>query len=213
LPDKGFHGIKKILIFALMKELSLDQLLFLFFNGSHSPFFDWLMSLASNAFTWVPVYLAGIFILLRILKFMNPSSFVSNSSLVLISVLIIVLICYQWLPPVFQYFVNRQRPCYDADLSSAIHTVGDVCTDRYGFFAFRACTVFALSTFLCFAFHETFKWMKLLLILWAIFVSYSRIYLGAHYPVNVMVSAFAGILTGYLAYRMYSYIKESVLVI
>jgi undecaprenyl-diphosphatase len=196
-----------------MKGLSLDQLLFLFFNEKHSPFFDWLMSLASNALTWIPVYLFGLFILLRILKFMNPSSFISNSSLVLFSLLVIVLICYQWLPLVFPYFVNRIKPCYDVDLSSVIHTVGDVCGDKYGFYAFRPCTVFALSTFLCFAFHETVKWMKLLLILWAIFVSYSRIYLGAHYPVNVVVSALSGIFIGYMAYRAYNYIKDSVLVI
>jgi undecaprenyl-diphosphatase len=66
---------------------------------------------------------------------------------------------------------------------------------------------------MCLAFNETFKWVKVLLILWAIFVSYSRIYLGAHYPVNVMVSACSGVLIGYLGFRIYYYIKDSILVI
>jgi undecaprenyl-diphosphatase len=196
-----------------MKALSLDQLLFLFFNGKHSPFFDWIMVMASNALTWIPVYFVGIFILLRVLKFVSPAYFISNASLVIVSLLAIILICYQWLPLVFPHFVNRLRPYYDADISSAVHIVGNVCEKKYGFYTFRACTVFALSTFLCFAFHETFRWMKLLLILWALFVSYSRIYLGAHYPVNVVVSALSGVLIGYLAYRAYNYIKDSVLVI
>lgn len=196
-----------------MKSLSADQVLFLYFNKNHSPFFDWIMSMASNAVVWIPVYLIGILILLRVLKFVNPVSFISNFSLVLISILTIVLVCYEWLPPVFAHFISRLKPCYDSDLSAVIHTVGDVCEDKYGFYAFRACTVFALSTFLCFAFNETFKWLKVVLIFWALFVSYSRIYLGAHYPVNVVVSALSGVFIGYVAYRIYYYIKDSILVI
>jgi undecaprenyl-diphosphatase len=196
-----------------MKSLSIDQFLFLYFNGNHSPFFDRIMSLASNGVTWIPFYLLGIFILLRILKFVNPSYFISNFLLIVISLGAIVLICYQWLPLVFPHFVSRLTPCYDNDISSAIHTVGNVCVNKYGFYAFRACTVFALSTFMCLAFNETFKWVKVLLILWAIVVSYSRIYLGAHYPVNVVVSACSGVLIGYLGFRIYYYIKDSILVI
>lgn len=196
-----------------MKSLSADQVLFLYFNKNHSPFFDWLMSMASNAIVWIPVYLIGFLVLLKVLKFVNPSSFISNLFLVTISILAIILICSEWLPVVFAHFVNRLKPCYDTDLSFAIHTVGNVCEDKYGFYAFRACTVFALSTFMCFAFDETFKWIKILLIFWAVFVSYSRIYLGAHYPVNIVVSALSGVLIGYIAYRIYYYIKDSVLVI
>jgi undecaprenyl-diphosphatase len=196
-----------------MEALSKDQILFLFFNKHHSPLLDWLMNLASNSIVWLPLYLVGIIILLRLMKSMNPGYFISNFSLVIFSIAAIVLICQQWMPMIFPHFINRIKPCYDDDLSPLIHTVGDVCGDKYGFYAFRAGTVVALSTFLCFSFHESFRWLKGLFIMWAIIVSYSRIYVGAHYPVNVLISALIGFTIGYLAYKTYFYIKESLLVI
>jgi undecaprenyl-diphosphatase len=196
-----------------MNSLSFDQVLFLYFNGNHSPVLDQVMALVSNAASWIPVYLICVIILLRLIKGMNPSNFIVNITLVLFSLLCIYWICFDVLPQVFQHVVNRLKPCYDNDISSFVHTVGDVCADKYGFFAPRACTVFALSTFLCISFHGTFKWAKLFLIAWALVVSYSRIYVGAHYPMNVVVSASAGILIGYLSFRFYFYIKDSLLVI
>jgi undecaprenyl-diphosphatase len=196
-----------------MESLTFDQQLFLSFNKNHSPVLDWLMSLASNALTWIPVYILGFFVLVRVLRFLNPSHYLSNLILVILFLGIDVFICYRALPELFPHFITRVKPCFDVTISSMIHTVGDQCGDKFGFYAFRACTVFALSTFLAFALDSTHKWIKISLILWAIFVSYSRIYLGAHFPVNVFVSALCGILIGYLSYKAYLYIKNSLLVI
>lgn len=196
-----------------MKGLSLDQLLFLFFNQRHSPFFDSVMVYASNAVTWIPVYLIGFFLILRWLKQGSPSYFVINTFLLALSLSGIIFICYECLPVLFPHFISRIKPCYDEDISAAIHIVGDACSDKYGFYAFRACTVCALSTFLCLALKDPFKWIKFLLISWAVVVSYSRIYLGAHYPANVFISGIAGIVIGYTTYKLYHYIKDSVFVV
>jgi undecaprenyl-diphosphatase len=196
-----------------MESLSLDQKLFLSFNKNHSPLLDFLMSLASNALTWIPLYLLVIFIVVRILRFLNPSYYISNTFLILLFLFIDVLICYEALPEIFPHFISRVKPCYDTSIASMVHVVGDECHDKFGFYAFRACTVFTLSTFLAFALDSTFKWLKFALFGWALIVSYSRIYLGAHFPVNVLVSVIAGIAIGYISYRIYFYIKDSVLVI
>jgi undecaprenyl-diphosphatase len=196
-----------------MKSLSTDKVLFLFFNGNHNPFFDVLMSLASNALTWIPFYLLVFFLLVKFLKFLNPSYIITNIFLVVSFLLIDILICYFALPEVFPYLISRIKPCFDTDISSMIHLVGDECNDKYGFYALRACTVFALSTFLAFSLDSTYKWMKIILICWALFVSYSRIYVGAQFPMNVFVSSLLGVTIGYLSYKTYLYIKNSVLVI
>jgi len=196
-----------------MKSLSYEKTLFLYFNGKHSPFFDGAMSMASNSWLWIPIYLIFILILIRTLKVLSLSYIVTNIILVLSCIALLVVISKLLLPSVFELFISRIRPCYDAEISPMIHLVGEKCTKRYGFYTFRSCTAFAISTFFVFLFDETFRWVKFLLMFWAFCVAYSRIYLGAHYPVDVFVSCISGIFLGYLIYRLYYYIKESVLVI
>lgn len=196
-----------------MNSLSFDQLLFQFFNGKHTPFFDWLMVFASNPYTWIPVYFIVVVMLIRALKFLNPSYIVTNVSLIAVCMVLMIFTCMQGLPPVFELFISRVKPCYDEALSSTIRTVGDVCNHKYGFYTFKTGTVFAISTFLWMAFEEQPRWLRFLLIFWALLVSYSRIYMGAHYPVDVLVSALSGAFVGYITYRIYYYIKDSVLVV
>ncbi len=196
-----------------MKELSFEKSLFLYFNGKHSPFFDWLMSMVSNQLISIPVYLIFIFILIRTLKYLNTSYIITNAILVISCISLMVVVSRLVLPTIFEHMVSRLKPCYDSEVSSLMHLVGDKSEHHYGFYAFRACTAFAISTFLIFIFDESFKWVKFLLLVWAFFVAYSRIYLGAHYPADILVSVLSGTLLGYLIYRIYFYIKESVLVI
>ncbi|MCW3083117.1 MAG: putative rane-associated phospholipid phosphatase [Bacteroidetes bacterium] len=196
-----------------MKELSFEKSLFLYFNGKHSPFFDWLMSMASNQFISIPFYLIFIFILVRTLKYLNTSYIVTNTILVLSCISLMIVVSRLVLPTVFEHLVSRIKPCYDSEVSSLMHLVGGKSGHHYGFYTFRACAAFAISTFLFLIFDESFKWVKILLLSWAVFVAYSRIYLGAHYPADVIVSVLSGALLGYLIYRMYFYIKDSVLVI
>jgi undecaprenyl-diphosphatase len=197
-----------------MNSLSIDQVLFLYFNGNHSPFFDQVMALVSNMLSFIPVYLLVFVAFLRILKYVN------YSHITIVAVLIVsfagfeILVCHEWLPTVFSHAINRVKPCYDSQICNSVRMIGDDCSEKYGFFAYRAAIATALSTFLSLLFNEgKTKWFRLVLILWALLVCYSRVYLGAHYPFNVLISAICGVLVGYLSYRFYDYVKNSVLVI
>ena len=193
--------------------IKLDKSLFLYLNGIHSAFFDLIMYWASNMLLWIPVYLFFLLIFQRTLISKSYPYITSKNILIIGFILVDILICVELLPPIFSAFASRIKPCYDPEISSVIHTVGDQCVEKFGFFTYRSCTIFAISTFLFFAFGNSFKWMKFCLIFLAILVSYSRIYLGAHYPLNVLASALLGITIGYLSYRLYFYIKNSVLII
>ena len=196
-----------------MKPLSFEKNLFLYFNGKHSPFFDGVMSLISDPWFFIPFYLVFLFLLVRTLKFLNTSYIITNITWICTCIALLVVISKLVLPSVFEPLVSRIKPYYDSDIASLTHFVGERSEKHYGFFTFRACSAFAISTFLIFLFDESFRWVKLGLAAWAVFVAYSRIYLGAHYPADVIVSTITGIFLGYAIYRVYFYIKESVLVI
>lgn len=196
-----------------MKPLSFEKNLFLYFNGKHSPFFDMLMTVISNPWFFILFYIIFIYLLVRTLKFLNTSYIITNTIWVCTCIAMLVLISTMVLPAVFGHLVSRIKPYYDSEIASLTHFVGVKSDDHYGFFAYRACSAFAISTFLVMIFDETHRWVKILLVSWALFVAYSRIYLGAHYPADVIVSMLSGILLGYLVYRLYFYIKDSVLVI
>lgn len=197
-----------------MNSLSIDQILFLYFNGNHNPFFDQLMPLASNMLSFIPVYLLVFLVFLRFLRYLNYSHISIVAILILSFVGFELLVCMEWLPSVFLHTVKRVKPCYDSEICSSVRILGKTCDAKYGFFAHRAAIAVALSTFLSLLFNEgRAKWIRLPLILWALLVCYSRVYIGAHYPFNVLVSALCGILVGYLSYRFYDYVKNSVLVI
>jgi undecaprenyl-diphosphatase len=192
---------------------SIDKDIFLFLNGNHNSFLDEVMLNIGNVVFWIPVYLIAMFSFARFLNRRKNSYTYANCFLVLFFASAAFLIGWLLLPPAFEKFIVRIKPCYDPDISPFIHLFGDDCSSQFGFFAPRACVSFAISTFLFFAFYNSIRWIKYYLIFWALLVSYSRVYLGAHYPLNIVVSDFTGIIIGYLMYRMYFYVKDSMLVI
>lgn len=197
----------------MYSEWSADKNLFLFLNGKHHPVLDHFMSFSSNFFSCLAIYIILIYISYKFLKKTYNPYLELKIALLFVFLILETILCWGILPSVFPSIINRVAPCHDPEVSSFIHLIGDNCIDKYGFFAQRACLTFAISTFLFYAFADMQKWLKYLLILWALIVAYSRIYLGAQFPLNVLVSSALGLGIGYITYRLYYYINNSVLVI
>ena len=100
---------------------------------------------------------------------------------------------------VFKNNFERLRPCHEASLADIIHTVRDKCGGHYGFISSHASNSFALAVFLSGFIRRRYRYFPLFILIWASVVSYSRIYLGVHYPFDVIVGAIFGSLLGYLA--------------
>jgi undecaprenyl-diphosphatase len=98
----------------------------------------------------------------------------------------------------------RLRPSHEPVLQGLIHLSKAGAGGRYGFVSSHATNAFALLTFLFFALPKNFNWLKWILVFWAILVSYSRIYNGVHYPLDVIAAAILGILLGLLLFKIYS---------
>lgn len=178
----------------------LDQDLFLILNAIHSPWWDKFMVLVSAKLTWVPLY-AFILVLLGI-KY--------RRTLLLIIPIVILLVTAsdQLSVHAFKEVFQRLRPCHEPALAGLVHTVNDKCGGMYGFVSSHAANSFAVAVFSLGLLKK--KWFTVLILFWAALVSYSRIYLGVHYPGDIIGGAILGILLAYGFLTMFRLLDERV---
>jgi undecaprenyl-diphosphatase len=161
--------------------LKWDTQLFLFLNGLHSPVWDPIMIFASGKLTWLPLYLLLIFFIAR--------KYGWKAIWWLLAIALVVVAADQVSVVLFKNALQRLRPCHTPELQNLIHLVGK-CGGQFGFVSSHAANTFGVATFLSLVFSK--RWVTLSLLLWAVFVSYSRIYLGVHFPGDVLCGAIIG---------------------
>lgn len=169
--------------------LAQDESLLVAINGSHSPFGDLLMTLLSNKLVWIPGYLALAYWLSRI--------YPRNAFLLALVVAIpVILLADQSASGILKPWVARPRPCHVPELAGILHLVDNHCGGPYGFASSHASNFFALATYLGWHFRRRMPWMPYLLFGIAGMVGFSRIYLGVHYPGDVLAGMLLGIFSG-----------------
>jgi undecaprenyl-diphosphatase len=174
----------------------IDVHLFLFLNGLHSPFFDWIMWWISNIYTGIPIYLGLIFYFIRRYKWKG----------FYIILLMIFLICItdQGSVQLFKEVFHRLRPCNNPNLAGLVHIVRNHCGGQYGFVSSHASNMFGIAIFT--AMMIKYRWYSIFIISWAVLVSYSRIYLGVHYPGDIIFGGLFGSISGYFIYKLINYL-------
>ncbi|MDQ3193068.1 MAG: phosphatase PAP2 family protein [Bacteroidota bacterium] len=182
----------------LLKQF--DKELFLFLNGIHSPLLDVIMYWFSDKFFWIPFY----FFLLIIIGWKNGF----KSLLILIPVVALVITLSDQLSVhLFKEVFKRYRPCHNEQIKSYVHLVNG-CGGIYGFVSSHAANTFALAIFIGFVLKEKIKFILYIMLLWAFLVSYSRIYTGVHYPLDIIAGALLGITIGMLGFYLYFQISK-----
>ena len=166
----------------------LDTDLFLWFNGHYAFWLDPIMVWVTERNSWFPLYALLIgWIIYRYRK---------RTLGILLTITAAVAIGDQVTSSVLKPLTHRLRPCHVVDLQKLIHPVME-CGGQYGFASSHAATTFALATTLWLLFGKYYHWMKGWF-LWAAIVSYSRIYVAAHYPLDVLTGIGIGVLAGWL---------------
>jgi membrane-associated phospholipid phosphatase len=170
-------------------------------RGLSNPFFDWLLPLMRNRYFWSPVYL---FIIIFCIK-----EYKKKGWLMIGMLLLTFAIGDLTASRIIKYSVGRIRPCNEITLTNEIvHRVP--CGSGYSFPSAHATNHFAIAVFLIFLFYDRWKGILPLALGWALIISFSQIYVGVHYPIDVFCGAILGILIGLFTSKLYNKLQTKI---
>jgi undecaprenyl-diphosphatase len=176
--------------------INLDKISFIYLNSLHTNWLDPIMALVTRRDTWFPSYIVLIFWLIYIQK--------KEAAFTIISILLAVLVSDQICSGILKPLVGRLRPCHEPSLQGTIHLVNE-CGGKFGFCSSHAANSFALATSI-FLFYGKNIFTNLLFI-WAVIVSYSRIYVGVHYPLDIIFGGIIGATGAYFVFETIKYTR------
>jgi len=164
-------------------------------NGLGTSSWDGFWMFVSNKWGSIPFYLVLLGISIKLLGW-------KKTGLLLLGIALLITVTDQ-LGNFFKYGIGRFRPCHDVDISSLMRLVKRSCGGKYGFFSAHAASSMALANFFNHVLGKKLKWLPGVLFTWAFLVGYSRIYIGVHYPGDVLFGMLVGLFFGWLFARVY----------
>lgn len=171
-------------------------------QGSDSLFLDHLMMSVTSSLTWVPLYVVLFFLVLR-----NNES-MKQIALLLGCAVFSVVFADLIVDGVVKPLCMRPRPTHDPMLKYTIDVVNGYRANAYGFFSAHAANTMSVALFFCLVVRNF--WLGAGLISWSLLSGYSRIYLGVHYPSDVLVGFVWGACTAIISYLMYRRIYKQI---
>ena len=178
---------------------ALDRWLLVAANSHRTPKLDAWMVFFTERFVWFPAYL----VLLVVLAYLYGRRARLLIPLLALSVALADGISSRFFKPYFA----RLRPCHDPDLSATLNLVNG-CGGQFGFISSHAANSFALAVFVALVLPRRYRVAKWMLFIWASLVSYSRMYLAAHFPSDVLAGALLGSGLAWLCAWAYQRLAE-----
>lgn len=175
--------------------IQLDKEAFLFLNGLGSTTWDGFWMFITGKWNAIPLYSILLLLSLRYLG-------LKKTGVLLVGIALLITSTDQ-LANFFKYGVGRFRPCHDESLFETMRLVKGSCGGKFGYFSAHAANSMAVASFFSLVLGKRLKWLAPVLMLWALMVGYSRIYIGVHFPADVLTGAGIGFLFGWLYAKLY----------
>lgn len=178
--------------------IDLDTKILLFFNGIQSAYFDNFMTMYTGRFIWCAMYATILYALFHLFSWKVALGYT-------IAIALVILLSDQLVASVIRPYFERLRPSNPNNpISEFIYIVNDYRGGKYGFPSCHAANSFALAMITSLIFSS--RKYTIFIFIWAFINSYTRLYLGVHYPGDLLVGAIIGITIGWIIYRIAHYI-------
>lgn len=185
--------------------LNLDKSFFLFLNGLHYPWLDGFMWQVSTKTIWIPFYIVLVFFMIWKRK--------KYWWVTILSVALMITLSDQGADKIKDH-VKRFRPTHTVSIEKQVHVLkapngNEYRGGDYGFVSSHASNSFAIAVFISLFFAR--RWLTVFMFLWAVVICYSRIYLGVHYPLDILGGAILGTAAGMFVFYLerFVYLKVS----
>jgi len=183
--------------------IQFDQELLLKINGSNSLFWDGFMWMSTNMLTWMPLVVVLLYVIFKNNKIKEALLFIGLLALV-------ILLSDQISSGFCKPFFARFRPTQDPELMYQIDIVNGYRGGMYGFTSSHAANTFGVAIFLSLVIRSCS--LSIILFIWATLNAYTRMYLGVHYPGDILFGILTGLSVGTLVYLLYGYLQKKLLV-
>ncbi|MBQ9218774.1 MAG: phosphatase PAP2 family protein [Muribaculaceae bacterium] len=176
---------------------TIDQQALIAINSWHAPYFDQLMWCITSKLSWALI-LVAVLVALRHDR--------RQALLVIATLVLTILISDQISSGLIKHTVERLRPSHNPDLASSLHLVNGYTGGLYGFTSSHAANSFSVAMVLSLMFAS--RRVTVALMSWAMLQCYSRMYLGVHYPGDIIGGTLVGLLVGWLVYRLWQWTEH-----
>lgn len=180
--------------------LELDRELFMELNSNfRHPFLDQLMMFFSTTYAWIPLHLLLLYLLIR--------NFRKQTWVWLVAIALTILLADQITSSLMKPFFERLRPSHEPSIADQVNIVNQYRGGRFGFASSHAANTFGIATLMWLVLKMYRPWIGFIF-LWALLVGYTRIYLGVHYPGDIVVGFAIGFFCALVAYYLCLYLKK-----
>lgn len=178
-----------------------DKTLLMVFNGSHCPFVDRLAVTLTCGYMWIPLYIALLLLVI------NNHKTMAQISLVIGMALLAIVLSEGMADLIVKPLVARLRPIHDTLMQDSVQVVNNYRAEGYSFFSAHASNTMAVAVFFSLLVKD--RLFACTLITWALINCWTRLYLGVHYPSDIIVGVMWGSVSGLFAYTIFNKIKDT----